>query len=314
MNRQKTSLLAIGALVVVVILAALAFGAGPSALDELAQTERDFARLSVKEGMRVAFDANFADDGIWFTPHPSKTREDLAKRAAKKQGFILDWYPTLSDVAAAGDLGYNTGPVIISDESEQRRPLEHGYFFSVWKRQPDGAWKVAVDFGTKVLGPSAAETRASWRGARHEAYAAKGRVSLDAERDGLRRREEELARAVRSKGLPVAYRESLAGDFRVYRQEELPFLDTARLTARLETEQARGQLAWEPTAVDVARSADLGITWGSYAVAGKAAEPVEKGYYAHVWRRTARGEWRLAIEVMRGLPPLPPQAKAPSGS
>ncbi len=309
MDTHRTSPAVLALLALLALFAVVAFGAAPSPLDSLARTERDFARLSVEQGIDIAFDANFAEDGISFSPHPVKRREEIARRPAAKtkQDFILDWYPTLSDVSAAGDLGYNTGPWIIADRSEQKRPPEHGYFFSVWKRQAEGAWKVAVDVGIEVSEPSTTEVAASWRGARCETYTPTGEVSLDAERETLRRRERELGQAVASKGLAAAYAESLASDFRVYRNGQLPFFEKAALASRLQAEQARGLLAWESTSVDVARSADLAYTWGSYSLTAKAAtEPLEMGYYVHVWRRSAHGEWRLAIEAMRPLPPPPP--------
>lgn len=305
MTRRDTRAAALAAL-----LALGALASAPSPLDSLAQAERDFARQSVEQGMRAAFDAHFAADGVWLNPHPVIRREDMAGKPAPKTRppFTLDWYPTFNDVAAAGDFGYSTGPWTVTDQSEKQRPPQHGYFFSIWKRQASGAWKVALDLGVDVPAPSASETPASWRGARHDGYAAKAAATPEAERASLEKREAELRQAVAAKGLRPAYAESLAADFRVYRENHLPYVDAAGLGARLEEEQARGVFTWEPTRVDVARSADLGYTLGSYSLSGQ--DSAEKGYYVHVWRRTATGDWKLAIEVIKPLPPPPPPEAA----
>lgn len=41
------------------------------------------------------------------------------------------------DVGDSGDLGYHTGPSKVTDHSGQQPP-RYGYFFSLWKKQPNG--------------------------------------------------------------------------------------------------------------------------------------------------------------------------------
>lgn len=51
-----------------------------------------------------------------------------------------------ADVAASGDLGYTRGtyesPMLAPDGS---RIVERGKWVTVWKREPDGTWKITVD-------------------------------------------------------------------------------------------------------------------------------------------------------------------------
>jgi hypothetical protein len=56
--------------------------------------------------------------------------------------------PVTGDVARAGDLGYTTGPWVRSERKPGGKPLAYGWYFTVWKRQVDGTWKVAADIGT----------------------------------------------------------------------------------------------------------------------------------------------------------------------
>lgn len=46
----------------------------PKGLLKMADTERAFAKLSVEKGVREAFIAFFADDGVNFQPHPVNTK------------------------------------------------------------------------------------------------------------------------------------------------------------------------------------------------------------------------------------------------
>src|SRR5437763_16613391 len=121
----------------------------PPALASLVEAERAFAPLSVAKGVRESFLTYFADDGINFQPHPTNTKEALRKRPAPATPppVTLDWYPVYADASHAGDLGYTTGPYTFTDHSQQSRPTPYGYYFSVWQKQADGCWKVAVDSG-----------------------------------------------------------------------------------------------------------------------------------------------------------------------
>ena len=63
-------------------------------------------------------------------------------------GLEFRWEPEASGMAGSGDLGYTfgtysrtfTGP----DGAENRQA---GRYLSVWRRQPDGSWKVVADTG-----------------------------------------------------------------------------------------------------------------------------------------------------------------------
>lgn len=149
----------------------------PPALASLVETERAFARMSLEKGQREAFLAFFADDGIVFNPHPVAYKQDAAKRPApaSRPPPTLAWEPIFGDVSAAGDLGYTTGPYRLTDHNATARPPSHGYFFSIWRKQPDGSWKVVVDLGTETPSQEAdARMEATGAGPRQRAALGKG--------------------------------------------------------------------------------------------------------------------------------------------
>jgi ketosteroid isomerase-like protein len=75
-------------------------------------------------------------------------REDvLAAMAMLDGGFTLTWDPYRAEIAAAGDMGYTVGRWT----SEQPDGVTtHGVYVSIWRRQPDGTWKVTMDLGNPV--------------------------------------------------------------------------------------------------------------------------------------------------------------------
>lgn len=66
------------------------------------------------------------------------------------QGNKLTWKPDFADMAASGDLGYTYGTYVLTskDKDKDGKPIvEQGKYLTIWKKQPDGSWKVAVDMG-----------------------------------------------------------------------------------------------------------------------------------------------------------------------
>jgi ketosteroid isomerase-like protein len=72
--------------------------------------------------------------------------------------FALGFTTTDVVVAGSGDLAYETGrfALTMSDANNANAPVtQTGAYVVVWRKQPDGAWKVAVD--APISDPSAAQ-------------------------------------------------------------------------------------------------------------------------------------------------------------
>jgi ketosteroid isomerase-like protein len=61
-------------------------------------------------------------------------------------GYSCNWHTADVIVAKSGDIGYTIGPwevSLINKSGEQK--TYHGTNVIVWKKQPNGTWKVIVD-------------------------------------------------------------------------------------------------------------------------------------------------------------------------
>jgi ketosteroid isomerase-like protein len=279
----------------------------PPAQAELVNTERAFAKLAVERGVRESFIAYFADDGIGFAPHPHKVKERLSNSPApaERPPLTLNWAPVYGDIAQAGDLGWNTGPTLIEDTSPEKKPARHGMFFSVWKKQSDGSWRVALDLGGET--PAAvAPLNAPFK----TSYQASGKgptvdVNVGEEIAGLLKVEREFMAEAKSSSLGQAYRSRLSDDARIHRPGVMPVAGKDALRDWLARQTMT--LSGEPIKADVSRSGDLGYVYGSYELGG--AQP-QKGYFARVWKRDTKGQWRIVMDIVRPLPPGTPQLAA----
>lgn len=274
-----------------------------SALASLVAAERAFAHTSVEKGIRDSFLEFFSDDAINFQPHPVKAREAILSRPAPpvRPPVTLNWEPVWADVSAAGDLGYTTGPYTLTDNSPERRPTRHGYYFSVWKKQPSGDWKVALDLGIQVPSPPA--QMPAFHAVKAVQVRAPGFASLEAGRAAVKELERELQQRAQARGLSKAMLDYLTDESRLHRQGMLPMIGRDAIRAFLS--QKSLSASWEPMGADIARSGDLAYVYGSYELKDnpRAGATIEKGYYARVWKRMADGKWKLALETTSPLSP-----------
>ena len=277
----------------------------PPAQVELVNAERAFAKLALERGVRESFIAYFADDGIGFAPHPQKVKEAFSNSPAPatRPSIALHWAPVYGDIAQAGDLGWNTGPTFIEDTGPEKKPARHGMFFSVWKKQSDGSWRVALDLGGNTpaaVAPQNAPFKSSYRASSKRPAAS---VNVEEEVAGLLKVEREFLGAAKSSGLGQAYQSRLSDDARVHRPGVMPVVGKDALRGWLA--QQTMALSGEPIKADVSRSGDLGYVYGGYELGG--AQP-QKGYFARVWKRDAEGQWRIVVDTISPLPPGTPLA------
>ncbi len=273
--------------------AALSADGGSGTIDSLVKAERAFAKMSVATSQRDAFLANFADDGVRFTPGPENAKEAIRRQPAPAgpPARTLDWEPAIGDIAASGDLGYTTGPYLSTSRAADAPPRT-GWFFSVWRWRRDTRWKVAADFGIEAPSSVALRPR-TFR--RSELRAGRLRVppgpkTLEEE---LRAADAAFADVAGDRGLQTAYRVLATSDVLVFRPGVAPV--GGRIAVESVMPSAPLRFTLEPAHAEASQAGDLGFTYGAYSEAA-AGRPEVRGYYLHVWKRLAGG-WRLAADV-----------------
>jgi ketosteroid isomerase-like protein len=66
--------------------------------------------------------------------------------AFSRPGFAISWQTTKVEVSRSGDLAYSYGPLQTTvDDAEGNPVTDKGKWVTVWKKQPDGTWKVVID-------------------------------------------------------------------------------------------------------------------------------------------------------------------------
>ena len=262
------------------------------------EAERAFARAAATKGTRDAFLEFLAGDGIIFQPGPVNGKQFWQARAPRKG--LLSWEPIFADVSLTGDLGYTTGPYEFRPNGADDKPIAFGQYFTIWKKQTDGSWKVALDRGTSNSQPSG--PIAPLQFSKDEgAVTKKADIDVATGRAELLKIEAEFSNASSSQGIEKAFHSYLADDTRLFRENIFPAVGKQAALAVLSTK--KGILTWQTAMAGIARAGDLGYTYGTYdlKVSGSDQKP-EHGNYVRVWKSQTNGRWKVVIDILNPMP------------
>lgn len=116
----------------------------------LLDLEKRFAK-DVAEHGGAAFARWFADDGVTLGngAAPVVGRVAIAKSANwLAKDYQLTWTPTDAVMGPSGDMGYTWGHYEGHSKDANGYPITtSGRYITIWRKQPDGSWKVALDAG-----------------------------------------------------------------------------------------------------------------------------------------------------------------------
>lgn len=271
----------------------------PSNLQSLVEAERAFAKLALDKGIREAFIANIADDGVLFRPGAVAGKKWLEEHTT--QPGVLAWQPIFAFVARAGDMGYTTGPWEYREKSIDDKPVAFGYFVTSWKKQRDGSWKFVLDLGTRNQQPQTPAPQMMFPRDYPTNNSSKLSTNVEAERAALLKAEDDFLKLLAAKNTLDSYLSFLADDVRLYRMNAFPVVGKESTRAALEGKI--GALTWQTTKADVSRSGDLGYTYGTYELkAGADTKQAESGNYLRIWRKQPSGKWRVVLDLLNPIP------------
>jgi ketosteroid isomerase-like protein len=92
-----------------------------------------------------------SENGSIFPPNEQKLSESAAIRKwisdmMANPGFAVNWQPLTVEVSTSGDLGYTMGTYNLTLHDPQGKAItDSGKYVTVWKKQPEGKWKVVAD-------------------------------------------------------------------------------------------------------------------------------------------------------------------------
>jgi ketosteroid isomerase-like protein len=278
------------------LLASTLFAQEPdssSALFSMRETERNFARESVKIGRNAAFAEYFAEKSILFTDKWITNGKQYSNER-KPAPVVLKWEPEFMDIADSRDFGISTGPWEAQEYRPFTAPLATGYFLTVWKKEANGTWLVLLDGGSET--PAPLNPLHSFSSPAGSDKAVKNTPVQNVEMicKELTIRENQLLSDWEKDPVSTVYTSYLGLNARIQYKGHLPTTNHDSINTLISS--LNKKLVWETNGSGAASSGDLGFTYGVLRIKGDPGET--KGHYVRIWRKQSGSQWKIVLEMM----------------
>lgn len=264
-----------------------------SVIHEIVDAENHFAGMAKEKNTRDAFVHHLADSSIVFERgNPVLGKEVWKKRNA--DASLLFWWPVFSDVSASGDFGYNTGPFEWSKDKTGSKPVAFGYFSSVWKKNKEGQWKVAIDMGMEM--PGAESKDHSLATSKKGSVKAKSKSSFAKAKQELLQLDKDYVNQLNMQSvsfLPAYF----SDEARLHRTGHFPVLTPKEIT---EFADGRDNYSFEHLGGDMASSGDMAYAYGRVKASAKADQKQVTLNYLRIWKKEEGKNWKIVLDVIGG--------------
>jgi ketosteroid isomerase-like protein len=263
---------------------------GSDATDAALAEDVAFAAASAERGQQAAFLEFLSPDAIVFRPGAVPAHDWFATH---EQGSgRLAWTPSATASDCTGQWAVTTGPWTYA--SPEGGGSAAGHYLSIWKRQPDGRWRVVLDNG--IDHAPQADSGSPLQPAFSDLWPAPQAKGCRAG-DGatkLQAAERDLNAAISSDGLAAALAHAAVAGALAYRDDAEP--GPLKANAALDAAYGRGSDA-RPQFVSADPDSDFGYSYGVIEAGGDSSSARARAAYIRVWRRDGQ-QWRVALDML----------------
>lgn len=266
----------------------LAQSANPN-LQAMVDAEKAFIEMAKTQNRRDAFLYFLTDSAVTQGPNgPTKGKARIEQQ--KVTNDWLFWEVGYSDIAASGDFGFNTGPWEFRANKTDEKPVAWGEFNSIWKKQPDGSWKNALDIGISHDAPT---EPVRWSTSKKPLGASK----VKAKKMGAAFAAEIEFQKNLANNRKTAYQKSISPEARMMVAGHLPFVGSPKLNDFLKACPPQSNV--KVLGTETASSGDLGFVYGTVDVSlTKDGKPEnKKATFVRVWKFES-GKWKIVLDVL----------------
>jgi ketosteroid isomerase-like protein len=251
---------------------------------EVFEAEKAFARDGFERGIRESFLKFFADDSVLFAPGPTNGKAFYEKFAEK--GRRLIWGPSFATISNSGEMGVTTGPWHLEKSNTDNEVLGYGEFATIWKRQANKEWKVALDIGIEHPKPPGEQPKAQLLA---PAATRKPDKNAPSNESALANAEKIFLEALAVNELKALI-DSASSDLRVLRDGAFPVLGKEAVP---KITGPTGKVTRTNQGGGISDARDLAYRYGSYV--REAGGKTDRGYFFSVWQ--FEQTWRLLLDL-----------------
>lgn len=98
----------------------------------------------------------------------------------------------------------------------------------------------------------------------------------------------------REKGMNYAFLSYVSEDGVMLRPNRMPIVGKPEIETLFQNDDSETDFTWEPLHADVAKSGDLGYTYGTYEI--NTGGKIQKGTYVSIWKKNNNGIWKFILD------------------
>lgn len=256
------------------------------ALHSLVDAEWSFINLAKETNVRDAFWAQFTDATIVFGEGPVNARKAYENQKPNAAG--LKWEPVFSDIASAGDFGYNTGPWELRQIKTDENAVAFGHFVSMWKKDESGDWKLLLDIGIDHPKPTSIP---QWKTSSIEPM---GKKSAQPDSKKYAEKLEQDFIIDQQENKVDAYKRNLSTEARLYRPGKEPMTESSVVASVIGQEKV---IQYHFVDGAVASTNDLAYAYGTATVQLTTSQ-TKAANYLRIWKNEKDRGWRIVLDLV----------------
>jgi ketosteroid isomerase-like protein len=74
----------------------------------------------------------------------------------------------------------------------------------------------------------------------------------------------------------------------------MPLVGKPEIETLFQSDDSETEFTWEPLHADVAKSGDLGYTYGTYEI--NTGGKIQRGTYVSIWKKNNNGIWKFILD------------------
>ncbi len=257
-------------------------------VSSLVAAENYFAATAKESGIRDAFLKVSDEETVVFRPNAVKALEFYEKKQADP-GELL-WEPSYARISRSGDWGFTTGPYtyISNDDST---PKSYGQYFSIWKANRRGVWKLVLDIGTPHPKPLT-EPKLNFTDPRNSKFFKQISTARLKQREDMILTTDKLFASTLTKSTAIGYDTFLANDARLIFPGTEPIIGKENIHRFIN--QKGLNIFTEPVHADRSIGSDFAYTYGTAQITRE--NKITKYNYVRLWE-SQEGKWNVVVEL-----------------
>jgi ketosteroid isomerase-like protein len=259
-----------------------------SNLQSMLDTELDFALMAKEKNTRDAFLTFLHSHAVTFGNGIQVGLKHYESQVPNSS--LLIWKPEFGDISASGDFGYDFGPWKLYTDRTDSRPSAFGHFITVWTKNHDGKWKVALDIG--ITHPEANDS------VQVKTSINKPRKAKKGDFHSVTEIEEEFIQNFSAAG-DSAYLSVASEEMKLFRNGKLPIMSAPEIAEFFKADNSDVDYVIGGGAI--AKSRDMAYVYGTASVKNSKDGHISasEGSYLRIWKKEDGRHWKIVLDVLR---------------